>query len=511
MSRNYKNAGWRSRQTYYKKQRNARKVKRSILRICILLPAFLLVVYAAVSGVINLFGTFSSKKSGPGTAIESKINATIPQQATVDSDKSVSGEALASKAPDVPEKQSTEESVKDKKETEPGLENKDANSSDVPVATVSASGMVKKDLYNALGQPKMVDFLSPTFEVKSANSSLNVQTTINKNLQTFLTESVQSVKDLRQGKPRYFGIVVMQPETGKILGMEGFDDTEDGKKACLGNLYPAASLFKIVTAAAAIETKGYNGNSIMLYHGNKYTLYKSQINDKRDRYSTKITLNDSFAQSINPVFGKLGSLYLNKDTLFSFGTALGFNKKFDFELPLEPSFLEISEDKFHQAEIASGYNRDTKISPIHGAMMASAVINSGKLPEPYLVEKVSDSNGNLLYQASPKQGEQVISPETADTLTSLMESTVSKGTGKKSFAGSDKDVVLKTLDMGGKTGSIDNPTHEVRFDWFIGFAKNDDGKKLALSIVVGHEKYIGTKASRYARMIFKRYFQGNNA
>lgn len=143
-------------------------------------------------------------------------------------------------------------------------------------------------------------------------------------------------------------------------------------------------------------------------------------------------------------------------------------------------------------------------------MIASAVVNDGKLPEPYLVEKVTNEKGETLYQASPKIGDQAITPDTASILRQLMGSTVTKGTGRKSFAGFEKDVVLKDLDMGGKTGSIDNPTHEVRFDWFIGFAKNDDDRKVAVSIVVGHEKYIGTKAGRYARMIFRRYFQAGN-
>lgn len=507
MNRNYKNAGWRSRQTSYKKQQKAMQNRRIIMRFCILLPAFLIVVYAAVSGVINLFEMISSSNDAAGAVKAPEPADTIQEKGSVS--KSVPGEALASKGPVEPLKNSQQASLSESKPEK--TDGDSAASSIAKLPAVTHTGFVKKDLYGALGSPGIEDFMSPSFDIKRGDSTLTVQTTINKDLQGFLTESVESVRNLRQGKPRYFGIVVMQPETGRILGMEGFDDSENGSKACLGSLYPSASIFKIVTAAAAIEAKGFTPESVMLFHGNKYTLYKSQISDKRDRYATKMTLGDSFAQSINPVFGKLGSNYLNKDTLYSYGSSFGFNKKFDFELPLESSFLEISDDKFHQAEIASGYNRDTKISPIHGAMMASAVINKGILPEPYIVEKVSDSTGNIVYQASNKIGEQVIRPDTADSLSRLMETTVSKGTGRKSFAGYEKDVVLKNLDMGGKTGSIDNPTHEVRFDWFIGFAKNDDGRKLALSIVVGHEKYIGTKASRYARMIFKRYFQVNNA
>lgn len=470
----------------------------------VLVPAFCIVAYAAVSGVINLFGTFNSKSEKPAEVSEVKkteITAKPPlqagliaQEASASKPEVKADESLAEKQADVTDNKTSE--TLDTAQAQPG----------VPLN----AGHEKKDLYRFLGQPSLSTFMASSFEVQHGTSKFTVKTSINNNLQNFLSESIDSVKNLRQGKPRYFGIVAMDPATGKILGMGGFDGDPESKGICPGNLYPAASVFKIITAAAAVESKGFTPGTQMLFHGNKYTLYKSQVNDSRDRYATKISLNDSFAQSINPVFGKIGSQYLSKEVLASYGNSLGFNKKFDFELPLQQSFLEISGDKFHQAEIASGYNRDTKISPIHGAMIASAVINEGRLPEPYLVEQISNEKGELIYQASPKLGEQVISPETANTLKQLMESTVSKGTGKKSFAGSENDVVLKSLDMGGKTGSIDNPTHEVRFDWFVGFAKSDEGKKVAVAIVVGHEKFIGTKASRYARMIFKRYFQPGN-
>lgn len=495
MHRNYKNAGWRSRQTYFKKQQKAQQTKKRILRTVILLPAFCIVVYAAVIGIINLYEKFSSASTPHSVTVTT-------ENGKQSDEKPASSEALESKPVSQPEAADTE----NKKSPE-----ESKNSGQQPVQGVQITpGYVKKDLSRIIGRPEMSSFMSPDFESTYAGSKIRVHTTIDANLQGFLSESVQNVNELKHGKPRYFSIVAMEPETGKILGMGGFDGDEGKKGVFLGNLYPSASVFKIITAAAAVESKGFTPGTVLLFHGNKYTLYKSQINDGRDRYATKITLNDSFAQSVNPVFGKIGCNYLNKEILYSYATAFGFNKKFDFELPLEQSFLEIPDDKFQQAEIASGYNRNTKISAVHGAMIASAVVNDGKLPEPYLVQKVTDDKGGILYQAAPKPGEQAITPDTAAILRQLMGSTVSKGTGKKSFAGFEKDIVLKNLEMGGKTGSIDNSTHEVRFDWFIGFAKGDNGKNVAVAIVVGHEKYIGTKAGRYARMIFRRYFQAGS-
>jgi cell division protein FtsI/penicillin-binding protein 2 len=88
-----------------------------------------------------------------------------------------------------------------------------------------------------------------------------------------------------------------------------------------------------------------------------------------------------------------------------------------------------------------------------------------------------------------------------------MEATVRYGTAKKAFSGFQKDPVLSKCNLGGKTGSIYNREHDLRFDWFVGFAdlKNGD-KKMAISVVVAHEEFIGIRAAAYARMAIKKYY-----
>ena len=101
-----------------------------------------------------------------------------------------------------------------------------------------------------------------------------------------------------------------------------------------------------------------------------------------------------------------------------------------------------------------------------------------------------------------------MSSEASSILSQLMQTTISSGTSRKSFSGYRRDRILSPLEIGGKTGSIDNRTHNQRFDWFVGFARNPDGKnKLAVAVMVAHQEYIGIRASRYARMAMKYYFQ----
>jgi cell division protein FtsI/penicillin-binding protein 2 len=219
-------------------------------------------------------------------------------------------------------------------------------------------------------------------------------------------------------------------------------------------------------------------------------------------------LKDSFAQSINPVFGKLGARELGKSILEKYAEAFGFNRKIAFELPISPSEVTISDEPYRCAEIASGFNRLTTLSPVHGAMIAGIMLNHGRLIEPTIVEKVVDDDGRTIYRGRSETLNQAISPEASEIVHQLMRATVRSGTSRKAFRGYRRDRVLSKLIIGGKTGSINNKTQDARIDWFVGFGEEKDGpKKLAVAVVVAHEKYIGIRASRYARMAIRYYFR----
>ncbi len=131
----------------------------------------------------------------------------------------------------------------------------------------------------------------------------------------------------------------------------------------------------------------------MKFNGYKHTLYKSQLKERSNRYTNKISFKDSFAQSVNPVFGKIGVLYLGKPQLEAYGVAFGFNRRFGFEIPCAPSRLTIDDDPYHWAEIASGFNNQTTLSPLHGAILAAVPLNQGRLVEPTIVDRIVDKNG----------------------------------------------------------------------------------------------------------------------
>ena len=71
-----------------------------------------------------------------------------------------------------------------------------------------------------------------------------------------------------------------------------------------------------------------------------------------------------------------------------------------------------------------------------------------------------------------------------------------------------RDKIISRLEIGGKTGTINNKTDDVKYDWFVGYAREKDGDgKIVMSVLVAHQKYIGTRATQYAIMAFKQYFK----
>ncbi len=328
-------------------------------------------------------------------------------------------------------------------------------------------------------------------------------------MQTSILEPLQQqiVNNIDKKYARYFALVAMEPETGKIVTMASHDKTSADSNVCIRPDFPAASLFKILTAAAAIEQLEFNSNTQVTYNGKKHTLYKSQLQPKNNKYTNHLSFAKSFADSINPVFGKLGINRLKKEGLEKYGRAFGFNRELPFDLQLPPSPLTIEENSYNWAEIACGFNRKTLISPLHAAVLASAAVNRGKLMHPTLIETVRQ-NEQIVYQSQSPEFSQAVAPETAEILKKLMHETIPRGTASKTFRSARRDPVLSELYIGGKTGSINNNPEKIKYDWFAGFAEAPGGsRKLAIAVFVAHKDYIGTRAAAYAKTAFKEYFQ----
>jgi peptidoglycan glycosyltransferase len=362
--------------------------------------------------------------------------------------------------------------------------------------------MAKQDVQGLLSGMNFLNLADNRIELRRGNACFTLQATLDAGLQQTL------IPRLDRKNSRYIGIVAMEPADGRVLAMAGYDKSNPDGNPCLDNRFPAASIFKIITAAAAVEAGDLNPGAMLRFSGDKYTLYKSQINSKTSKNANQLSLKDSFAQSVNPVFGRLGANLLGKDVIEAYAEAFGFNREIDFELPLRPSRVELTDGAFELAEVASGYNRTTRISPLHGAAMAAAIVNQGRWVEPTIVDWISNEAGQTIYQSQATYRDRAIDRDTAKVLRQLMQATVQSGTAHKEFQKHQGDKVLSRLEIGGKTGSMGDGTGETRYDWFVGYAREPQRKKqLVVAVVVAHEGYIGTRAAAYAVMAMKEYFQ----
>lgn len=348
------------------------------------------------------------------------------------------------------------------------------------------------------------DFINPQDTVirkKYGDLQYRFHTTLDPDLQ----KSVVSMLDRKWA--RHIAIVVMDPETGRILAMASHDKKDSGANPCLSAEFPAASLFKIIAAAAAIEACGFKPDREISFNGGKYTLYKSQLKDTQNKYTNRITLESAFAQSVNPVFGKIGIDHLGKEMLEKYAANFGFNREIGFDLPVDRSVAPISEQSYNWAEVACGFNRDTRMSPLHAAMLASSVIYNGRMVKPRLIDRVA-ADGKTVYSQKPESFLRPVSPHTSRLLKPLMRTSLTRGTARGAFSDARGRAMLENYEIGGKTGSINyNPEH-IRYDWFAGYARHKEmKKKLAVSVLVAHEKYIGTRASSYFREIVEKYFR----
>jgi penicillin-binding protein A len=371
-----------------------------------------------------------------------------------------------------------------------------------PIRDIAAAAIGKQDIRAWLPSGSVINLENKSFAVQVNRDFYQIDTSLDPSLQAHLLEKV------RGSKAELIGLVALDPDTGKVLAMVGNDDDKSSPNPCLDDPFPAASIFKIITAAAAIEECGFNPETQMTFSGGKYTLYKSQLKKKVGRYASTVSFRDSFAQSINPVFGRIGVQRLGRESLEKYGMAFGFNRDIDFEVAMKPSCLEVPEESYRLAEIACGFNRSTTLTPLHGALIAAAVLNGGRLPEPTMIEQVMDGRGHTLYKGRPAVMGEAISAKASEYLRTLMMQTISAGTCRKAFRGAAKDRVLSRLVIGGKSGSIDNRDHSRRIDWFVGFAGEKNGTgKIVVAVVVGHGEYIGVRASEFARYAFADYFK----
>ncbi len=376
----------------------------------------------------------------------------------------------------------------------------------MPLAATAAPAVSKDQLQKMLdGQlARLVEDHSVV--VKTRQDAMLVETSLWHALQRQAEYMLVNCKSTRAS------IVLMEADTGRVLVLAGARGKTLDPSVALDADPPAASLFKIITAAAAVEETSLHPDSPLNFVGRAHTLYQHQVQLANHPQGTQITLRQSFADSNNPIFAKLGIHLLGKDLLAWYARAVGFESRLPFELPMGVSAICPASDQFSIGEMACGYNRETTISPLHAAMLGAVVANGGRLMEPYIIKQVSAADGSLVYRGAPRSLGRIISTRTANQMQSMFEATVSEGTARNYFREVSSDQYLKGITLGGKTGTISRANRGENYEWFVGYGKDpNSGRTLAVACLVVHGDVRGGSAKYLARVLLRQAFSDSPA
>jgi peptidoglycan glycosyltransferase len=298
--------------------------------------------------------------------------------------------------------------------------------------------------------------------------------------------------------PRQGAIVAMDPRSGAVQVMASTPNYDPNRiPAQYGQLnkeqnspllnratqgqYPPGSTFKVVTAAAGLDSGKYTPDSQISGKNNKVISGVPLQNFGGENFAS-ISLTDALTHSVNTVFGEMGEK-LGKKTMYDYMNRFGFNRKPALDYPRYQLFasgeykngklLDQNSSAVDVGRMAIGQDK-LLVTPLQMAQVAGAIGNGGQLMRPHFTEKVIGPDGRVKDSFGKQEQSQVMSEKSASELTQMMTHVVESGTGTAAR--------LQGIDVAGKTGTAEAPGG-FNDAWFIAFAPAKD-PKVAVAVVV---------------------------
>ncbi|GAB4364510.1 MAG: hypothetical protein Kow00128_06240 [Deltaproteobacteria bacterium] len=309
----------------------------------------------------------------------------------------------------------------------------------------------------------------------------------------------------RKFDPPYGVFAAVEPETGRVRALVGYRrGGESDPGLALKSLYPAASLVKVITAAAALEKGDLSPGEEIAYRGGIYRITRRSLHAKGGRGVRRMSLEQAIAKSANSVFGRVAVQHVGAEALEEYLERFGFGAPVPFDLPVERSRGEVPEDEVSLARTGAGLG-EVYVSPLHMATIMAAIGSSGRMPRPRLVDRVEGAGGEIFYRALPERWRDTVKPETADTLLRMMVRTIEEGTSHRAFGSPRSTPLLRDMEVAGKTGSVSGWSPRMRFEWFAGIAPVD-GPMLSVAALVVNNGRWRIKGSYVGKEAFNSYF-----
>lgn len=329
-------------------------------------------------------------------------------------------------------------------------------------------------------------------------SGNNLYTTIDVNIQKYAQQAAEKIKTAKQAKR--VSVILMNPQNGEILAMVnvpeynlnepytlvGEEDTNQSGKMdalnnmwrnfCINDTYEPGSVFKIVTATAALEEKVVSVDDV--FHCPGYRV----VDDRRIRCAKTTghgteTFKEGIMNSCNPVFIDVGAR-VGVDRMYEYYKKLGLFECSGVDLPGEASSIMHKKENVGNVELATmSFGQSFQITPLQLLRAASAVVNGGTLVTPHFAMYATNEENQVVkaYQFDTK--EQVISKDTSETMKEMLEAVVSEGGGSKG--------AVEGYRIAGKTATSEKfPRGTGKYiSAFLGIAPADNPQIMGLILI----------------------------
>ena len=366
-------------------------------------------------------------------------------------------------------------------------------------------------------------------EVKNGNEERdepekgsNLYTSIDINIQSYAQQLAQ--KTLEQKQAKSVSIIVMNPENGEILAMTNepeydlnnpyelnsdllISSTGTSKmdllnnmwrNFCINDTYEPGSIFKMVTATAALETGSVTLNDHFTCGGSAIVADRKIRCHKTTGHGTQ-TFTQTVMNSCNPAFIEWGRR-VGTERFFEYMGKLGLLEKTGIDIAGEASTIIHKQENVGEVELATmSFGQSFQITPLQMLRAAIAIINGGNLVTPHFaVKSVSEADGTAVEFNYEIQSN-AIEEKTSLMMKDILRQVVEEGGGKKAY--------LEGFSIGGKTATSQKlPRGSGKYiSSFIGFSPVDNAKVIAMCLIDEPQGiyYGGTIAAPVIRELFE--------
>ena len=247
------------------------------------------------------------------------------------------------------------------------------------------------------------------------------------------------------------------------------------RNKAVSDLYEPGSVFKLITCAAALDAGAITKHS-SFYCGESISVAGTRFHCANHKRHGAQSVTQALENSCNQSFIQIGAR-LGREAFCDYFAAFGLREPTGIDLPAEPKkSLYYTADRMGPVELAScAFGQSSKISYLEMAAAVCAVVNGGKLMQPYLVSDILAPDGTVLEHRDPVCKQQVIQPETSAVMREMMEAVVLYGGGR--------NAQISGYRVGGKSGTsqkLDSADEKARIASFVAVAPIDDPQFLCL-------------------------------